>query len=141
MAAACVYAQQDSVKADTVKVIAKDSAIARNAGQDSAVKASKLDVPVRILLTKADRIIESKINANKEAVSIQLTDYESHILPAIEEVENLSKRYYELFPEQKVDWLSLRYHEEKIDPIQLSLKKLGSEQIQRFTPVSQRPNR
>ena len=44
MAAACVYAQQDSVKADTVKVIAKDSAIARNAGQDSAVKASKLDV-------------------------------------------------------------------------------------------------
>lgn len=97
-------------------------------------EASKLDVPVRILLTKADRIIESKINANKEAVSIQLTDYESHILPAIEEVENLSKGYYELFPEQKVDWLSLRYHEEKIDPIQLSLKKLGSEQIHRFTP-------
>ncbi len=44
LAAACAYAQQDSVKADTVKVIAKDSAIARNAGQDSAVKASKLDV-------------------------------------------------------------------------------------------------
>ena len=44
LAAACAYAQQDSVKADTVKVIAKDSAIAQNAGQDSAVKASKLDV-------------------------------------------------------------------------------------------------
>lgn len=96
--------------------------------------ASKLDVPVRILLTKADRIIESKINANKQAVSIQLTDYDRHILTAIKEVEDLSKRYYDLFPEQKVDWLSLRYHEEKIDPIQLSLKKLESDQIRRFTP-------
>lgn len=97
-------------------------------------EASKLDVPVRILLTKADRIIESKINANKQAVSIQLTDYDNHILEAIKEVEDLSKRYYDLFPDQDVDWLSLRYHEEKIDPIQLSLKKLGSDQIRRFTP-------
>lgn len=96
--------------------------------------ASKLDVPVRILLTKADRIIESKINANKQAVSMQLSDYENHILEAINEVEDLSKRYHDLFPDQDVNWLSLRYHEEKIDPIQLSLKNLGSDQIRRFTP-------
>lgn len=97
-------------------------------------EASKLDVPVRILLTKADRIIESKVNANKEAVSIQLTDYENHILGAIEEVKNLRKPYLDMFPEQEVDWISLRYHEEKIDPIQLSLKALESEHVRRFTP-------
>ena len=96
--------------------------------------ASKLDVPVRILLTKADRIIESKINANKEAVSIQLTDYENNILDAIAQVEELKNSYLDVFPEQSVEWLSLRYHEEKIDPIQMSLKKLESDYINRFTP-------
>lgn len=114
----------------------RDEALSENctAIEKKLKEASKLNIPVRILLTKADRVIESNINVNKQGASIQLTDYDNHILEAIKRVEDLAKYYYDLFPGHDVNWLSFRYREEKIDPIQLSLKKLGSDQIHKFTP-------
>jgi GTP-binding protein EngB required for normal cell division len=103
--------------------------------EEKLFKAAKLDVPVNVIFTKADRIIGNLINkADKDTVVLKQDDYDANILCAIDAMEKLIKGYLTKFPQGNVTWLSLRYLEESIDPIQLALKNQGSDRLVRFTP-------
>ncbi len=106
-----------------------------NAIEEKLFKAAKLDVPVNVIFTKADRIIGNLINkADKDTVVLKQDDYDANILYAINAMEKLIKSYLTKFPQSNVTWLSLRYLEESIDPIQLALKNQSSDRLVRFTP-------
>lgn len=106
-----------------------------NAIAEKLSKTVKLDVPVNILFTKADRIIGNFINkAHKDTVVLKQKDYDANILDAIDATEKLIGGYLAKLPQNNMSWLSLRYLEESIDPIQLALKNHDSEKFVRFTP-------
>lgn len=116
--------ERDDVIADSCNAIA-----------EKLSKATKLDVPVNVIFTKADIIIGNLINkADKDTVVLKQIDYDSNILTAVDTMEKLLKGYLTKLPQNNVTWLSLRYLEESIDPIQLALKNQGSDKLVRFTP-------
>lgn len=116
--------ERDDVIADSCNAIA-----------EKLSKATKLDVPVNVIFTKADIIIGNLINkADKDTVVLKQDDYDSNILTAIDTMEKLIKGYLMKLPQNNVTWSSLRYLEESIDPIQLALKNQGSDKLVRFTP-------
>lgn len=99
-------------------------------------KATKLDVPVNVIFTKADRLIGNLVNkSNKETVVLKQDDYDTTILGAIESMEENIKGYLTKLPQKNGMWLSLRYLDEGIDPIQRALKNQGSDKFERFTPT------
>ncbi len=98
-------------------------------------KAKKLDVPVNVIFTKADRIIGNIINkADKETVELTQADYNKHIARAIASMEVSIERYLKKLPQESATWLSIRYLEESIDPIQIALRTLDSEKLIKFKP-------
>lgn len=98
-------------------------------------KAKRLDVPVNVIFTKADRIISNIINkAEKETVELTQDDYNRNIKNAICSMEKSIKRYLTKLPQDSATWLSIRYLEESIDPIQLALKSINSNKLEKFKP-------
>jgi GTP-binding protein EngB required for normal cell division len=98
-------------------------------------KAKKLDVPVNVIFTKADRIIGNIINkVEKTTVELTQADYNRHIDTAINHMENSIDSYLKKLPQKSATWLSIRYLEERIDPIQIALKALGSDKLVKFKP-------
>lgn len=98
-------------------------------------KAEKLDVPVNIFFTKADKIIENLINkAEKDTVKLKQEDYDNNIIEVIDSMERSIEKYLNKLPQDNVTWLSLRYREKNIDPIQMALDKINSNKLDRFTP-------
>lgn len=115
----------------------RDDVIAESCSaiQEKLFKAAKLDVPVNVIFTKADQIIGNLINkADKDTVVLKQDDYDANILCAINAMEKSIRGYLTKFPPRNVTWLSLRYLEESIDPIQIALKNQGSDRLERFTP-------
>ncbi|GGA06328.1 hypothetical protein GCM10008018_60210 [Paenibacillus marchantiophytorum] len=115
----------------------RDDVIAESCSaiEEKLSKASRLNVPVNVIFTKADRIIGNLINkADKDTVVIRQNNYDANILDAINMMENSIKQYLTRFSQDNLTWLSLRYLEESIDPIQLALKHHGSDRLVRFTP-------
>lgn len=98
-------------------------------------KAKKLDVPVNVIFTKADRIIGNIINkAEKTTVELKQDDYNRHIEAAINSMESSIAGYLQKLPQNSATWLSIRYLEERIDPIQIALKELKSDKLVKFKP-------
>ncbi|WZL80633.1 hypothetical protein QBE53_12565 [Vallitaleaceae bacterium 9-2] len=121
--------ERDDILAESCKAI-----------KDKLLKAKKMDIPINVIFTKADRIIGNKIYKKKNSrndsnVELSQEDYDGHVLEVITEVEMDIKRYLEGISSQSVNWLSLRYLEEKIDPVQKALRNNMDDRIDNFKPI------
>lgn len=96
-------------------------------------KAKKLDVPVYVIFTKPDIVIGNLVNkAERATVELKQEDYDQHIGNAISSVNEMVAGFAEKMPVENAEWLSIRYLEEAIDPIQKALKTKNPEQVARF---------
>lgn len=96
-------------------------------------KADKMDIPVNVLFTKADRIIGNKVNIkSKGKLVLTQQDYNEQVRMAIDELNYDIDRYLVKIPRKSVEWLSLRYLDESMDPIQKAL--IGDELGLHFKP-------
>jgi hypothetical protein len=106
-----------------------------NALSEKFDKAEKVNVPVYLLFTKADRIIGNLINkGNKNSIELRQEDYDTNMSAAIKVMEQSIDKFSTKIPKESVNWLSLRYLEEKIDPIQIALHNIHSDAILNFKP-------
>lgn len=96
-------------------------------------KAKKLDIPINVIFTKADRVISNIVNkADRDTVELMQSDFTNHILTAIGSMEDDIEDYLTYLEQDSATWLSIRYMEEDIDPIQRALKELKSEKLEKF---------
>lgn len=99
-------------------------------------KATKLDIPINVIFTKADRIISNLINkADRDTVELTQQDHDRNITAAIRQMETQIDGYLSYLKQDRATWLSIRYLEEKIDPIQRALRTLGDERIKKFQRI------
>ncbi|MNO68525.1 hypothetical protein D3C76_593590 [compost metagenome] len=84
-------------------------------------KHGKSQVPIKILFTKADKLIETKVSQLTPHLVIGPNDYEKCIPDAVKEVGKTVKAYSDLIDHCDASWLSLRYRDP--DPIQSALEK------------------
>lgn len=115
----------------------RDDVISRSVDAISARfnRAKQMDIPLNVFYTKADKILDNLVYKNdRETVDIRQLDYDKHITKAISDMEGMIATYDTRLPENSVTWLSLRFKDETIDPIQNALKKHGSDKVNRFTP-------
>lgn len=99
-------------------------------------KAKKLDIPINVIFTKADRIIGNLINkAYRDTVELTQQDYDNNIVAAIRNMEEKIDGYLSYLEQDRATWLSIRYLEESIDPIQKALKILGDERVGKFQRI------
>ncbi len=97
-------------------------------------KAQKLDIPIYVVFTKADRVISNIVNkADRDTVELKQEDYSRNICDAIETMEKEITRYLACLKNKDSTWLSIRYMEEKIDPIQTALRSLNDDRRLKFT--------
>lgn len=115
--------ERNDVLAESCKIIA-----------EKLTKANKLDIPVYVLFTKADRIIGTKIaHKCKGKLVISQEDYDNNIMTAIEELNSDIESILARIPKESVEWLSMRYLDESMDPIQKALS-INNELRSHFTP-------
>lgn len=101
--------------------------------EEKLSKIDKMNIPIHVLFTKADKIIENKVNLrSKRKLSLTQKDYDDSIKDVIKELDLDIKRYLEKLSTGYVYWLSLRYHDKSIDPIQKALD--GDDLAMHFTP-------
>lgn len=99
-------------------------------------KAKKLDIPVNVIFTKADLAINTAITrADRDTVELMQADYDKHVLNAVASLEKDMKEYLTFFDEESATWLSIRYLEEAIDPIQMALRDAGSLLVNKFKKI------
>ncbi|MFF5996544.1 hypothetical protein AAGS61_17675 [Lysinibacillus sp. KU-BSD001] len=98
-------------------------------------KRKGTEKPIYILFTKADKLIEAKIDGRKDSLTVSQSDYDQHILNVINEVEETIAKWRAKFKtmEANTHWLSLRYRELEIDPTQKALKD-QEQWLNRFKP-------
>ena len=98
-------------------------------------QADKMNIPINVLFTKADKIIDNIIYKNYRVdINVKQVDYNEHIFDAIDKMKGAIKGYLSKFPQESATWLSLRYKDEEIDPIQIALNSKGSKEVVKFTP-------
>ena len=91
-------------------------------------KAKKLGIPINVIFTKADIAISNIINkSTRDTVELMQEDYTKHIFPAISSIESKINDYISTLKEESTSWLSIRYLDENIDPIQLALNEEESD--------------
>lgn len=104
--------------------------------QERSQRKNDTAIPKNIIFTKPDRFISNIINKeSRETVELTQADYNAYIDDATEKVDKKIASIVNAFisPDDYI-WLSLRYLEESIDPIQMALKDTGSEKLMRFKP-------
>lgn len=104
--------------------------------QERSQRKNDTAIPKNIIFTKPDRFISNIINKeNRETVELTQADYNAYIGGATEKVDRKIASIVNAFISPKdYTWLSLRYLEESIDPIQIALKNNESEILKRFKP-------
>jgi hypothetical protein len=103
----------------------KTLAMSCKAVRDKLEQLGTKNIPLDVILTKADRIIESKINkADRNALELSQEDYNAHIEEAIGELDDSLRMYEEMFPKSTVNWISLRLIAQNDDMIQKALTAL-----------------
>lgn len=97
-------------------------------------KARKLDIPINVIFTKADRVISNIVNkADRETVELTQNDFTRNIFAAIATMEGSIKEYLTYLQQDRATWLSIRYMEEDIDPIQKALRGVDDGLREKFT--------
>lgn len=96
-------------------------------------KAEKFRVPVNLIFTKPDIVIGNIIN-KQERNTLELTqeDYNKHIRYATTSVDEMILEFARQLTVKHKEWLSMRYLEEEIDPIQKAVRINASKHIDRF---------
>ncbi|SPY17279.1 Predicted GTPase [Paenibacillus polymyxa] len=84
-------------------------------------KNRKSQVPIKILFTKADKLIETKVSQLTPHLVVDTNDYEKLIPTAVKEVGKTVKTYSSVIENCDASWLSLRYRNP--DPIQNALDR------------------
>lgn len=104
--------------------------------QERSQRKNDTAIPKNIIFTKPDRFISNIINkASRETVELTQTDYNTYIDEATDKVDQRIASIVNAFiSPDDYTWLSLRYLEESIDPIQMALKGAESEKLRRFKP-------
>lgn len=96
-------------------------------------KAKKLDIPIHVIFTKADLAISTAINnADRDRVELMQADYTKNVKNAVSALEKDMEGYLAFFEKNSATWLSVRYLEERIDPIQMALKEVDSPLVEKF---------
>ena len=96
-------------------------------------KAKKLDVPIHVIFTKADLAISTAINnADRDTVELMQADYTKNVEKAVSALEKDMEGYLAFFGEHNATWLSVRFLQENIDPIQMALREVNSPLVERF---------
>ncbi|MEK4701975.1 hypothetical protein MKX47_20980 [Solibacillus sp. FSL R7-0668] len=102
---------------------------------DDLKKRKSIEKPVYILFTKADDFIENKVSMKKSKLAITQEDYYNFTLQAIEEIEEEIGVWGDKskLPFVNTYWVSMRYKDLKIDPIQQAVE--GNEEwLSRLNP-------
>lgn len=104
--------------------------------QERCQRKNDTAIPKNIIFTKPDRFISNIINReSRETVELTQNDYINYIDEATSKVDKKIESIVNSFiSPSDYTWLSLRYLEEGIDPIQLALKERESEKLARFKP-------
>lgn len=116
----------------------RDDVIAKScsAVADKLRRMERMDIPVHVFFTKADRILENIINKKEEsALILTQEDYDRNMPQALEKMEAAIGTYLEAMPHNSAAWISLRYKEKEIDPVQTALHKCRPDQAARFMPA------
>lgn len=96
-------------------------------------RAARLDIPINVIFTKADRVISNIVNkADRDTVELTQKDFTKHIQDAIRSMEESIQDYLFYLKPESATWLSIRYLEEKIDPIQQALSELQDGYLEKF---------
>ncbi len=93
--------ERDDILKDCCKALAekKDELNKRN-----------LNIPVYVLFSKADRMVENLINKhNAGKLYIDEDSYSKNIQSVLTEIEKMVELYAEDLPKEEVDWISMRY--------------------------------
>lgn len=78
--------------------------------KDELIKKRNLDIPVYVLFTKADRIVENLINKrNAGKLYIDENTYSENIQSVLTNIEEMVNLYADVLPKEEVGWLSMRY--------------------------------
>lgn len=81
--------------------------------KDELIKKRNLDIPVYVLFTKADRMVENLINKrNAGELYIDEKSYSNNIQSVLKDIEEMVKLYADVLPKEEVGWLSMRYLKE-----------------------------
>lgn len=78
--------------------------------KDELIKKRSLDIPVYVLFTKADRMVENLINKrNAGGLYIDENTYSKNIQSVLTDIEEMVNMYSDVLPKEEVGWLSMRY--------------------------------
>lgn len=104
--------------------------------QERSQRKNDTAIPKNIIFTKPDWFISNIINKeNRETVVLTQADYSANIDTAISKVDQKIARIVDtLISPDDYTWLSLRYLDEEIDPIQRALKETENDKYLRFKP-------
>jgi hypothetical protein len=94
-------------------------------------------VPIKILFTKADKLIETKVSQLTTNLIVSQEDYDLFALRAVKEVGDTVKMFAEMIEHCDASWLSLRYRNP--DPIQIAINNntdLDLRSVFGYTPNS-----
>lgn len=103
-------------------------------------KHGRRQVPIKILFTKADKLIETKVTQLTSSLIVSQEDYDRFTTQAVKEVGDTVKTFSEMIEHCDASWLSLRYRDP--DPIQIAIKNsndLDLSSIYGYTPDSFEP--
>lgn len=94
--------ERDDVLTECCKALAEK--------KDELIKKRNLDIPVYVLFTKADRIVENLINKrNAGKLYIDENTYSENIQGVLTDIEEMVNLYADVLPKEEVGWLSMRY--------------------------------
>lgn len=78
--------------------------------KDELLKKRNLDIPVYVIFTKADRMVENLINKrNAGKLYIDEDTYSENIKSVLTDIEKMVDLYADALPQEEVSWLSMRY--------------------------------
>lgn len=78
--------------------------------KDELLKKRNLDIPVYVIFTKADRMVENLINKrNAGKLYIDEDTYSENIQSVLTDIEEMVDLYADALPQEEVSWLSMRY--------------------------------
>lgn len=130
--------REDVIENCCNKIVKKVNDISKEKKNTFAVKENTDEtyrIPIRVLFTKADIFISNIVNKEiRNSIILKQTDYNKYIENVIYRIENSIARYTRKLNKEDTDWLSLRYLEYTIDPIQIALKQYMPDKLSKFQP-------
>lgn len=81
----------------------------------------KKKIAIKLLFTKADKLIETKIVTKMTGLTLSQDSYNFSIGKALQELGSTVEQFSQMVPNCEATWLALRYRETDFDPIQVAI--------------------